>query len=167
MAVELRYATLPGVLGLFAVHHWFVVWNDAGCHRWEVWQTRDAGGHCIGHVHCDLKPPDADVGGGPARVAARWTRSDAVAIEAVLRDVARYPHCERYVAWPGPNSNTFASWVLRSARICHRLGWRALGGLYPAIAGGARCSAPGVAARDTVTLSPRPPSPSSKRIRAR
>jgi hypothetical protein len=128
--VELRFATLPGVLGLLAVHHWFVVWDADGCHRWEVWQTRNAGGRSIGHVHCDLKAPDAGVGGGPARVAARWSGSEAAALRDALRDAAAYPHCERYVAWPGPNSNTFVAWVLRRARVVHRLGRRALGGSY-------------------------------------
>src|SRR6266404_1579537 len=66
MKVELRYATLPGPIGLFAAHYWFVVWDADGSHRWEVWQTKNAGGWSIGHVHCDLKLPDAGVGGGPA-----------------------------------------------------------------------------------------------------
>ena len=129
--VQLRYATLPGLLGLLAAHYWFVVWDGDGCHRWEVWQTRNAGGRSIGHVHCDLKPPDAGVGGGPTRIAAEWTGHDAAAINAVLKNVTAYPHCERYLAWPGPNSNTFASWVLRCAGIRDPLGWRALGKRYP------------------------------------
>src|SRR6266496_6319501 len=98
--VQLRCATLPGLLRLFAVHHWFVVWDADGRHRWEVWQTRDAGGRSIGHVHCDLKSPDEGVGGGPARIVAEWTGDEAIAIDAVLSNVGCYPHCERYRAWP-------------------------------------------------------------------
>src|SRR5947207_15676651 len=72
--VQLRYATLPTPLGAIAVHHWFVVFDDAGgAQRWEVWQTRNAGGTCVGYVHRDLKHPDAGVGGGPFRIAAEWT----------------------------------------------------------------------------------------------
>ncbi len=130
--VELRYATLPGVVGLVAVHHWFVVWSADGCHRYEVWQTKNAGGSSVGHVHRDLKRPDAGVGGGPARVAVRWHGAQATAIDAVLRDMSAYPHCQRYFAWPGPNSNTFAAWVLRGAGIEPALGWRALGMRSPA-----------------------------------
>ena len=53
MKVELRYAPLP-LIGAIAVHYWFVVFDDAGaCHRWEVWQTKNAGGISYGHVHCD------------------------------------------------------------------------------------------------------------------
>src|SRR5439155_25266571 len=41
MLVELHYAPLP-YIGALAVHYWFVVYDDAGgCHRWEVWQTKD------------------------------------------------------------------------------------------------------------------------------
>ena len=129
--VELRYATLPPPLGLFAVHYWFVVWDGNRCRRWEVWQTKNAGGRSIGHVHCDLKSPDAGVGGGPARVAARWTGAEARAIKAVLDRATAYPHCERYRMWPGPNSNTFAAWVLRRAGIRQDLGWMAFGQSYP------------------------------------
>src|SRR5258706_1364990 len=63
MKVELRYAPLP-FIGAIAVHYWFVVHDDAGgCHRWEVWQSANAGGRSVEHLHCELKPPHADVGG--------------------------------------------------------------------------------------------------------
>jgi hypothetical protein len=107
--VQLRYATLPDLLGLFAAHYWFVMWDADGCHRWEVWQPKNAGGRSIGHVHCDLRPPDAGVGGG-----------SAAAIKAVLENVSGYPHRERYLAWPGPKSNTFVSWVRCSQKRSSR-----------------------------------------------
>ncbi|MGH8221426.1 MAG: DUF3750 domain-containing protein [Woeseiaceae bacterium] len=129
--VQLRYATLPFPFGLLAVHYWFVVFEpDGTCHRWEVWQTRDAGGTSIGHVHCDLKRPDDGVGGGPARIAAQWRGNDAFSIKKVLETAQAYPHCHRYRAWPGPNSNTFAAWVLREAGIEQRLDARAIGRSY-------------------------------------
>jgi hypothetical protein len=128
--VELRYATLPGVLGMIAAHYWFVVWRDSGCSRWEVWQSRNAGGRSFGYVHCNLKPPHASVGGGPARVAKEWTGHRAEAIATVLERVRDYPYCGRYAAWPGPNSNTFVAWVLRRAGIAHRLGVNAIGKSY-------------------------------------
>jgi hypothetical protein len=130
MVVELRYAPLP-FIGLIAVHYWFVVFEDAGaCHRWEVWQTKNAGGTSIGHVHCDLKAPDAGVGGGPARTAAQWLGDEAARIAAVLATARAYPHCERYRYWPGPNSNTFAAWVLRQAGVDYAFHWRALGARF-------------------------------------
>ena len=91
LKVELRYATLPSFLGWFAVHYWFVVFDEQGCHRWEVWQTKNAGGRSVGHVHCDLKPPDAGVGGGPARLAAQWTGREATAIKIFSKRQRRTP----------------------------------------------------------------------------
>jgi hypothetical protein len=126
--VQLRYAPLP-LIGAIAVHYWLVVIDEATgeTHRWEVWQTRNAGGSSIGHVHCDLKTPEDGVGGGPSRVVCEWRGKEAQAIDAVLQQAAHYPYCSRYFLWPGPNSNTFVAWVLKTAGINHRLGWRGLG----------------------------------------
>src|SRR5574341_183342 len=130
MRVELRSASLPFPLGALAVHHWFVVFEQNARTRWEVWQTKNAGGVCIGHVHRDLKAPDEGVGGGPARLVAEWTGGPAARIAAVLKKIENYPYCERYRYWPGPNSNTFAAWVLREAGIAHPLHWKAFGRNY-------------------------------------
>jgi hypothetical protein len=113
------------------VHCWFVV----GGERWEVWQTKNAGGRGtnhvrIGHVYCNLKAPEDGVGGGPSRVLADWEGDAARRIAEVLNQIGKYPYCERYRYWPGPNSNSFVAWVLREARIEHRLPWRALGRGY-------------------------------------
>ena len=115
---------------MFAWHYWFVVEDQTGCHRWEVWQTRNAGGSCIGHVHCDLKKPHDGVGGGPSRVARVWEGDAAHRIAAVLSDAARYPYCERYRMWPGPNSNTFVAWVLAQAGVDQKLDPRGIGRSY-------------------------------------
>ena len=130
MEVELRDAPLH-FIGALAVHCWFVVRRDDGrCERWEVWQTPDAGGTSIGHVHRDLKGPDEGVGGGPARTLARWEGSPAEQIRRVLEAIARYPYCRRYRYWPGPNSNTFAAWVLREAGIEYAFHRKALGARF-------------------------------------
>jgi hypothetical protein len=130
MVVELRDAPLP-VIGVLAVHCWFVVRDDEGrCSRWEVWQTPDAGGISIGHVHRDLKAPDEGVGGGPPRLLARWEGADAEKIVSVLKGIAAYPHCRHYRYWPGPNSNTFAAWVLREAGIEYAFHWKAFGAKF-------------------------------------
>lgn len=130
--VQLRYASLPRGLGIVADHYWFVVTDEGSgeCHRWEVWQTPDAGGKSVGHVHCDLKEPDANVGGGPTRIAAVWHGAEARALRAVLEGSGDYPNCHRYHYWPGPNSNTFAAWVLRKAGIDYALPWRAIGATF-------------------------------------
>ena len=129
LKVELRYAPLP-FIGMFAWQYWFVVEDGTGCHRWEVWQTKNAGGSCIGHLHCDLKAPADGVGGGPSRVASVWEGDAAHRIAAVLGDAARYPYCQRYRMWPGPNSNTFVAWVLREAGVTAALDPRGIGRNY-------------------------------------
>ena len=129
MKVELRYAPLP-FIGILAWHYWFVVSDEHGCHRWEVWQTKNAGGSCIGHVHRDLKRPEDGVGGGPSRVAAQWSGEQAARIARVLSEIENYPYCESYRYWPGPNSNTFVAWVLRQAGISAALDPRGIGRNY-------------------------------------
>jgi len=125
--VELRYAPLP-LIGAIAVHYWFVVYGERGeCHRWEVWQTANAGGRSFGHVHCDLKSPEAGVGGGPSRLARVWHDDEARRIAAVLAQPERYPHTRLYRYWPGPNSNSFVAWVLAQARIDYALHWKGIG----------------------------------------
>ena len=133
MLVELKYATLPAPFGAFAVHYWFTVSDPATgrCDRWEVWQSKDAGGTSVGHLHCNLKAPDDGVGGGPARLDAQWRGEQAARIFLVLSNVEkRYPFCHRYLPWPGPNSNTFVAWVLREAGVDFPLHWKALGQGY-------------------------------------
>jgi hypothetical protein len=129
LKVQLRYAPLPWI-GTLAWHYWFVVFDESGCHRWEVWQTKNAGGTCIGHVHCDLKAPEDGVGGGPSRLVVTWDGDEARRIAEVLRRADTYPDCQRYHYWPGPNSNTFVAWVLREARIDYPLDPRGIGKNY-------------------------------------
>jgi len=126
--VELRSAGVP-LLGWLAEHYWFVVYEDSGaCRRWEVWQSANAGGTAFGHVHCDLKAPDANVGGGPTRLVTEWRGTEAQKISEIISSLEiRYPYRDRYLPWPGPNSNTFVAWVLREAGIAFRLPRKALG----------------------------------------
>ena len=126
LKVELRYAPLPHI-GVFAWHYWLVVEDETGRHRWEVWQTKNAGGFCIGHVHRDLKHPDDGVGGGPSRLVTAWEGAPALKLVEVLNRAETYPHCQRYRYWPGPNSNTFVAWVLRQAGIEFLLDPRGIG----------------------------------------
>ncbi len=133
MVVQLKYASLPAPLGAIAVHYWLTV-LDAGtgrCERWEVWQSKDAGGTSVGHLHCNLKGPDEGVGGGRAKVHAEWHGEQASRIHSILRETGKtYPHCHAYLPWPGPNSNTFVAWVLEKAGIDFTLHWKALGQGY-------------------------------------
>ena len=149
--VQLRYATLPRFLRAMAVHYWFAVFevNSRRWHRWEVWQTKNAGGQSIGHIHCNRRHPDCGVGGGAYRLAAEWDGGAAQEICAVLAKAGNYPHWNRYRAWPGPNSNTFVAWVLREAGLHYSLDPRAIGKDYMGLLGMRRSSRPPCAQLET------------------
>lgn len=136
--VQLRQATLPSVLGAVAVHYWFAVFSvaDGKWSRWEVWQQRKAGPVHWGHVHKDLMHPDSGVGGGAAEISHEWRGEAARRIITVLANSANYPYRDTYRAWPGPNSNTYAAWVLRKARVPVDLHPKAIGKDYFGLAGG-------------------------------
>jgi hypothetical protein len=127
--VQLWSATLPSALRVIAVHTWFNAYEPAEgrWRRWEVWQNRDAGGESWAHVHRDLMHYDRSVGGGPAACEVEWTGNEAERLLAVLARSPEYPERHRYRYWPGPNSNTFAAWILAQAGISHSMDPRAVG----------------------------------------
>jgi hypothetical protein len=136
--VQLRQATLPSALGLVAVHYWFAVFEPerGDWSRWEVWQTGGMVATSWGHVHKDLMAPDSGVGGGPFRIAAEWRGDKARDLLAVLNRPDDYPYRNVYRAWPGPNSNTYAAWVLKQARVACDLHPMAIGKDYCGLIGG-------------------------------
>lgn len=121
---ELWAARIPGI-GRMADHHWLVIHRDGVPERWEVWQSKQAGGESWGHLHRDLKHPFAGVGNGPGRCLHRWEFDLATELaERVLQSPTTYPWRNAYFIWPGPNSNTFVQWILKDV---HRLGPRGCG----------------------------------------
>lgn len=130
--VELRLARLPGVLGNIAAHYWFVDWTDStNPVRWEIWQDPDVRGESWGHLHKNLKPPEDGVGNGPSWIEKTWRHQETEEILQVLSTISEnYPARARYWSWPGPNSNTFAQWVLQRSGIKHRLGPMGLGARF-------------------------------------
>jgi hypothetical protein len=126
LAVELRAARIP-VIGAIAHHHWFVVEHDDPTgrrDRWEVWQYADFGGErSVGHLHKNLLPADAGVGSGPSWIIARWGDEAAKALaERIEGSFESYPWCRKYRYWPGPNSNTYAQWILGEQHLLGRCG---------------------------------------------
>lgn len=133
--VELRAAKIPGWSGMFADHYWYLVFTNVEgrqhqtCDRWEIWQRADQNGECWGHLHKNLLPPCQGVGNGPSRLVKRWYNQDARSIcEIIESSPDEYPFNDHYDYWPGPNSNTFAQWVVRDRM---RLGIRAIGRGFP------------------------------------
>jgi hypothetical protein len=130
--VQLRCGPLPDGLGYVAVHYWFDAFDpDEGqWHRWELWQEADRGGTSWGHVHRDLLSARAGVNGIPPQVMAEWRGREALDLQAALADSPDYPNRDRYLAWPGPNSNTYIAWVLRRAGVSADLDPRGIGKDY-------------------------------------
>ena len=125
--VALLAARIPGI-GRWAWHHWLVVEDARGLDRWEIWQWRRAGGTAWGHLHLNLLPPLQGVGAGPGWVIRRWSGGPAEHLRHRLEASPReYPFREYYRPWPGPNSNTYAQWVLGNL---HQLDQHAPGRAY-------------------------------------
>ena len=137
--VQLRYATLPSALRVLSIHYWFAVYNTetAEWSRWEVWHEQDAGGENWGYVHKDLMHPDSGVGGGPYVIGKEWRGKTARDIIAIVNMPLSYPHHKQYRAWSGPNSNTYAAWVLRQAQVSVDMHPKAIGKDYVGVVGAA------------------------------
>ena len=135
--VELRAAKIPSIPGIIADHYWLLVFHATeGCHRhrcdrWEVWQKAHQNESCWGHLHKNLLAPYQGVGNGPSRLVQQRIDEDAWSIaEKVESSPQTYPFINKYRYWPGPNSNTFAQWIVKG-KI--ELGIRAIGKNYPVL----------------------------------
>lgn len=108
------------ILGLesVATHPWFVVkCADASAFdRWEVWPHDDmeaCADERHGHVYRNLNTLEGEAGGGVAFVVAEeiGARAEAI-VEFIQSQSASYPGQLCYAYIPGPNSNTYAQWVI-------------------------------------------------------
>ena len=109
--VRLYVAPLPG-LEAIATHPWFVVKraDSTTFHRWEVLE-RLAGPY--GFVREDALLPTSDVGAGGVCVLAELIGPEAEPVVAFIEERSPvYPCRYHYAYFPGPNSNTYAQWVL-------------------------------------------------------
>ena len=118
--VELRAAKIPGISGIIADHYWLLLFkNDKSsqseeCERWEIWQHACQNESCWGHLHKNLLAPYKGVGNGPSRLVKQWENIEALPIFKKAKSSPQtYPFINQYRYWPGPNSNTFAQWVVR------------------------------------------------------
>lgn len=132
--VELWAASLPWP-GRFAIHSWLLIIHQTetscgGTSRWEVWHHANVGGIAWGHIHRDLFPPHAAIGGGPARMITTFQHATATILAArIEQSPHNYPHRDHYRVFPGPNSNTYVQWLLSDMRQLPR---RAIGRSYRA-----------------------------------
>jgi len=99
--------------GLFSVHTWIAL-KPAGAEAYTVyeviyWQLRRRGSA----VAVRKRRPDERWFGNASTLLAE-KRGDARLIERVENAIREYPYAGKYVAWPGPNSNTFTAYIARA-----------------------------------------------------
>ena len=103
-----------------ARHPWIGL-REAGGEEWERWEVMccpDSSPHST--VKQSNLSPLSDYGGGgrDVRLHGVWTGKRAERAIACVREKApQYPHRNRYLAWPGPNSNTFVDHLMRACGL--------------------------------------------------
>lgn len=136
--VQLRGAPLPPPLNLIARHCWFAAYDpaDRRWRRWEVWQFKGADHKSWGHLRKDFMHVDAGVGGGPYRVLEEWQGDQARALLAAIEAAqSKYERRDLYIAWPGPNCNSYIVWVLNEAKVSAEIHPLAVGQHYDGVVG--------------------------------
>ena len=116
--VQVYAARTYGWKGMFAVHSWIALKRqDAPAwDRYEVvgWGVGD-GAPAIRH---NMRVVDGFwAGSRPELVLDLRGEVAAAAIPQIEAAIARYPFNDRYVTWPGPNSNSFTAWVMRQVPV--------------------------------------------------
>lgn len=124
-----------------ALHPFFVGYDHKmnSWERWEVWADSQYGYYLIHDEHkrryTDEREtelvssihrqigcvrglqPITDIDKSGTDLLAEWYGSDARRLLEVLRQPETYPEHSNYLIWPGPNSNSYASWVLDKAKV--------------------------------------------------
>lgn len=111
--IQAYAARVWGWRGIFAVHSWVVVKPEGASHftRYEVigW-----GGDVV-RVSNGGRPPDGYwAGNQPEKLLDIRGPEAARLIPEIEKAVADYPGRERYIMWPGPNSNSFVAHIGRA-----------------------------------------------------
>ena len=77
---------------------------------------------CWSNLHKNLLAPYQGFGNGPSQLIQKWIDEEAVSIiEKIESSPETYPFINKYRYWPGPNSNTFAQWIVQGkAILCSR-----------------------------------------------
>ena len=137
-------ATLPFS---FASHPWFVVNKKGTISRWEVFMRPQEGWSMRwGHLHKDFYPPFRGIALLLFSEKYTWKRGVVRGViegaegslahhiaECIEASWGRYPYRNDY-ALMGPNSNTYAQWILDQFPECGlRLRWNAWGKRYAAL----------------------------------
>ena len=113
--IQVYAARAWGWKGIFGVHTWLVT-KPAGADaytRYEVvgWGVRRG----APAVRTNMRAVDGYwAGNAPELLLDRRGPEAAGLIEAIEPAIAAYPFNDRYVTWPGPNSNSFVAHIARA-----------------------------------------------------
>lgn len=122
-----------------ASHVWFIINDHGTLSRYEGLDLRHRRSDNLdGYIFQDYFPPDIGMPVWITRKTPTWRAHtisviegyDAEQLAQILRDSLRdYPH--KHYRLLGPNSNTYAQWVLDTAGLSHiKLPWNAVGQNY-------------------------------------
>lgn len=141
--VQVYGADVWGVRGHFAIHTWIAT-KARGDTTYRIYQV----------IGWKLRSVGTAVAISQGKPDKPWFRSPPILLHQVLGDDAqplveqihraalRYPYAREYTMWPGPNSNSFTSWIgLEVPDLQLQLPAKALGDAwmqanYPHVKGG-------------------------------
>ena len=122
----------------FARHHWFVIEKDGRLSRWEILFRNNSRKAGWGHLHLGAFKPFQGIEVLPFSTKYSWgskliesvvgdSQEIRDAAELIENSVITYPHMEKY-GLLGPNSNTYAQWVLDNCHLFKKkLSWNSFG----------------------------------------
>lgn len=101
--------------GYFATHPW-VAWKRKADAQYTVAQVYSWGHEVRGStINVEQDVPDRHWFSNPPEILFTVQGDEADRIIAhVEKLIENYPHKNRYVIWPGPNSNTFVDYIVRN-----------------------------------------------------
>ena len=112
--VQVYGARAVGAKGLFGVHTWVAV-KPTGAPGWTVyevigWRLRWSDSSVVVRT----RDPDGRwFGAEPELYAEKRGAGVDELIKRIDKAARDYPFAGEYTVWPGPNSNTFTSWIAR------------------------------------------------------
>jgi hypothetical protein len=123
----------------FGSHPWFVVNKKGAVSRWEVFFEANRNKTSWGHLHLNMWPPFQGIEILFPSKTFFWSSRLLGVVEGELAEhmvqfieasPQTYPYCYHYSLF-GPNSNTYAQWVLDRFPECGlSLPWNSFGKSY-------------------------------------
>lgn len=108
--VQVYGARVWGWRGAFAVHTWIVV-KPAGAGHYTRYEVVGWGS---GGLRVSQRTPDGYWAGNPPELLRDIRGSTAAGLIPLIAETAEtYPWRDKYVMWPGPNSNSFVAHIAR------------------------------------------------------